>query len=687
METPHLLIELLIVFAIAGGVVFLFQQLRVPSIVGLMVAGVMVGPHGLKLVSEAESVHLLAEIGVVVLLFTVGLEFSLSRLWRMWRTMLTIGSAQVLICGGVAFAATVFYLPQPGQAVFVGMLVAMSSTAVVLKLLGDRNELSTPHGRIAVAVLLLQDLLVLVFMVLLPALAARETAGQDEQPIWLAFLRGWAVIAAIVVAARYVVPVMLYWVVKTRNRELFLLAIVVVCLGTAAVTAGNGLSLALGAFLAGLALADSEYAHQTLAEVLPFRDTLSSLFFVSVGMLLNVGFVADHLSLVLVTVLAIVSLKFFAVALPVWLAGYSQRVALLAGLSLLQVGEFSFVLASQGIQRYELLSNNDYQTFLAAAVITMGLTPLSIGLGERLAQRASSATSSDRRGGGRDESDEQMPSLTDHVIIAGHGINGRNLARVLREVEIPYVIRGMNPVTVSEPRKQGEPIYFGDCSRESVLEHAGVQSAKTLVIAISDPASSRRAVATARKLNHRLTIIARTRYLAEVPDLRKLGADEIIPEEFETSVEIFARVLRNYNIPWNLVQDLVARIRRDHYGVLREETHSPARLELPYESFSEIDVEPCSIREGSTVVGKSLRALNLRAATGATLIAVRRGPKLINSPGPEFQFAGGDCAFLVGDAAQISRAIDILDPQIADTITQTVQLPKPAGEDTLPRSS
>ncbi len=672
METPHLLTELLVVFAVAGGVVFLFQQLRVPAIVGLLVAGVLVGPHGMRLVSEVESVYLLAEIGVVVLLFTVGLEFSLSRLWKMWRTMVTLGLAQVLICGGVAFVATVWYLPRPGQAVFVGMLVAMSSTAVVLKLLGDRNELAAVHGRVSVAVLLFQDFLVLVFMVLLPVLAKGGSTGEmaagleEGEPIWWMFFRGLAVIVAIVVAARYLVPVVLFGVLKTRNRELFLLVIVVVCLGTAAVTAGSGLSLALGAFLAGLALADSEYAHQTLSEVLPFRDTLSSLFFVSVGMLLDLSFVGQHALLVLGSVAAILALKFVAVALPVWLAGYSQRVALLAGLSLLQVGEFSFVLASQGMRRFELLSPSDYQTFLAAAVITMGLTPVSMALGTRLSSRVSTATSSDRRGRRAVEAEERPPSLSGHVIIAGYGINGRNLARVLRDVEIPYVILEMNPVTVRELRKQGEPIYFGDCSRDAVLEHAGVSTAKTLVIAISDPSSSRRAVTAARALNSKLRIIARTRYLAEVPELRKLGADEIIPEEFETSVEIFARVLRAFHIPWNLIQDLVTRIRNDHYEVLRGEGHSPTRLELPYEMFSKIDVEPCVIRENSPVVGKTLRELNLRAVSGATLIAVRRGPELLNNPSPEFRFQHGDCVFLVGDPVQIGRAIDLLDPQMAD---------------------
>ena len=660
MEPLNLLQDLLVVFAVSAGVVFLFQHLRVPPVVGLLVAGVVMGPYGLRLVAEVERVNVLAEVGVVVLLFTVGLEFSLSRLWRLREVMLTIGVAQVFLTGGVAMLATAWYLETWGQAIFAGMLVAMSSTAVVLKLLGERGELAAPHGRLAVSVLLLQDFLVLVFMVMLPVLAAR---ADGENALWLSLARGLAAIAIVLLAARYVVPPVLFRVVRTRNRELFLLTIVVVVLGTAALTASSGLSLAMGAFLAGLALADSEYAHQTLAEVLPFRDTLSSLFFVSVGMLLNVGFVAEQWPLVLITVIAITLLKFSAVALPTWLAGYPLRVAVLAGMALPQVGEFSFVLASRGIGEFELLRPEDYQTFLAAAVLTMGLTPLAIAIGPKLVERLPVTTHRSTRltrvllG----EHGETAGPISDHVIIAGFGVNGRNVARGLREVGVPFVVLEMNPITVRELRREGEPVYFGDCSRPAVLEHAGIRSARAFVVAISDPASSRRAVTIARQLNPQVHILVRTRYVAEVEELRQLGADQIIPEEFETSVEIFSRVLREYNVPLNVVEDLIGRLRRDHYGVLRDHAHPFGPVELPFNVLADIDVESCLLRAGSPVAGQTLGELNLRAETGATLMAVRRGDRLVSNPGSDFRIEMGDIAILVGDRAQITRAMALLE--------------------------
>jgi CPA2 family monovalent cation:H+ antiporter-2 len=659
MEEFAFLADLVVVFLVSGCVVFFFQRLRLPSVAGLLLAGVLVGPYGLQLVGDVHRVELLAEVGVVVLLFTVGLEFSLSRLWRMTGSMLSIGLPQVLLTGGVTVLATAWYLESWGKAIFAGMLVAMSSTAVVLKLLTDRGEIAAPQGRISVAVLLLQDLLVLVFMITMPLLAQAET----ERPILIELAEGLGVVVGILLAARYLVPPILFQIMKTRSRELFLGAVVVLCLGTAWITASAGLSLALGAFLAGLAVSDSEYAQQALAEVLPFRDTLSSLFFVSIGMLLDLRFVGEHLPLVMITVVAILALKFVAIAVPTWLSGYPLRVAVLAGMALPQVGEFSFVLARRGIGEYELLAPDQYQTFLAAAVVTMTLTPLLIVVSRHLAERLPDVpgwTSSRARREPRPVP-EQVAKLSDHVIVAGYGINGRNVTRVLRDVDIPYCIVELNPVTVRELRREGEPILFGDCSRPAVLEHLGIERARMLVLAISDPETTRRAVRVARNMHPELHILVRTRYVAEVEELRQLGASEIIPEEFETSVEIFARVLEHYQVPRNLVLDLVGRIRRDHYEVLRI-SHSPARIELPFETLADVKVESCLLRGNSPCVGRSLQELDVRRQSGATVIAIRRGDERLINPPPDTRLAEGDVLFVLGDSPQIGQAVALFDP-------------------------
>lgn len=660
MEELGLLKDLLVVFVVAGVVVYLLHKIRIPAVVGLLLAGVLVGPNTLRLVHEEENVKLLAEIGVVVLLFTVGLEFSLSRLAKLWHVMLCIGVPQVLICGAAAFLATYWYLGTWGSAIFAGMLIAMSSTAVVLKLLIDRSELAAPHGRISVTVLLFQDLLVMVFMLTLPLLAP-HSAG--EESVLLGLAKGLGSMALVLLATRFVIPYVLYHVVRTRNRELFLLLIVAVCLGTATLTAASGLSLALGAFLAGLALSDSEYAHQTLSEVLPFRDTLSSLFFVSVGMLLDLTYVVEHLPLVTATVVGIVLLKFLSIGLPMLAAGYPLRLSVLSGLALAQIGEFSFVLAGRGGE-LGLLSASDTQTFLASAVVTMVLTPALIGLGPKLVTWLPDI-------GGRgnwfadDAAAEEHAALAGHVIICGYGINGRNVAKILSDINIPFVVLEMNPITVRDQRRQGVPIYFGDCSRAAVLEHAGVHAAKALVVAISDPATTGRAVQTARMLSGKLHILVRTRYLLDVEELRKLGADEIVPEELETSIEIFARLLDHYAVPRNLIWDYVESLRSHHYEALRDQRRTTNKLQLPKEVLSNVDFELCAIRDGSPVVGQTLAAVNLRANTGATVIAVRRGEQTLTNPGPEFAFQTADIAILLGDRPQLDRALLALDPSLA----------------------
>jgi CPA2 family monovalent cation:H+ antiporter-2 len=575
------LADLLVVFAVTAVVVFLFGQARLPSVVGLLVSGVLVGPYGLSLVADVETVQLLAEIGVVVLLFTVGLEFSMSRLVVMLPLMARIGLPQIVGTTLLVTLATWWYLGTAAQAVFAGLLVAMSSTAIVLKLLADRGETGTPHGRIAVAVLLLQDLLVVVAMLAVPLLAdaagtqpgpaAPAHAAAHSAPLFAnpvaGIVAGLVVVAGVLVAGRRIVPVVLHEVVRQRNRELFLITIVLVCLGTAAITAQVGLSLALGAFLAGLSLAESEYGHQAFTEVLPFRDTLASLFFVSVGMLLDIRFLLANAPLVAATVVAIIIAKMLVTAVPAWLAGFPVRTSLLAGAGIAQVGEFSFVLGSRGAEA-GLLDAGDYQTFLAAAVVTMAATPVVTAtlpwLLERLARTAGWARRLLEM-----PIEQEGPALADHVVIAGFGLNGRNLAAALGEFGVPHVILELNPETVRRERLAGRDIRYGDCTRAAVLAHASLERARAYVIAISDPASTRRSVQIAREIAPAVRILVRTEHLAEVDELESLGADDVIPAEFETALALFDRVLGIYDVPEPTIDGLLAKMRLENYGVLR----------------------------------------------------------------------------------------------------------------------
>jgi CPA2 family monovalent cation:H+ antiporter-2 len=583
-----LLTDLVVVFAVATLVVFVFGRARLPSVVGLLVAGLVVGPSGLSLVADVASVQLLAEIGVVVLLFTVGLEFSMSRLVGMLPAMLRVGLPQILGTTAIVAAATWWYLGTLPQAIFAGLLVAMSSTAIVLKLLSDSGATAAPHGRLAVAVLLLQDLLVVAAMLAVPLLARAAgvepngtPAADPHAPAPLfespaaSVAVGMAAVLAVILVGRLVIPRVLHEVVRLRNRELFLMTIVLICLGTAAITARVGLSLALGAFLAGLLLSESEYGHQAFTEVLPFRDTLASLFFVSVGMLLDVRALAEHPGLVAATVVAIMVAKTAATALPAIAAGFMPRTALLAGGTIAQVGEFSFVLGSRGAEA-GLLDAHDYQLFLAAAVLSMAATPLVTaalpGALDRLA-----ATRWCGRWLGEDRPGSGPADLADHVIIAGFGLNGRNLAAALGDFGVRHVVLELNPQTVRRELALGLDIHYGDCTRAAVLEHAGIGRARAYVVAISDPASTRRSVRVARELAPDVRIIARTEYVSEVDELKALGADEVIPEEFETALSIFDRVLDIYGVPQETVAGLLERMRLENYGFLRSVPRRPPR--------------------------------------------------------------------------------------------------------------
>jgi CPA2 family monovalent cation:H+ antiporter-2 len=658
VHQPEILNELLVVYAVAGVVVYTFHRLRAPSMVGLLLGGVIVGPYGLGLIANVEAVEVLAEIGVVILLFTIGLELSLSKIFSLAPTMLAVGLPQVLgsllVTAAVIFPYTQDYRP----AIFAGMLVMMSSTAVVMKLLADRGEIDSPYGRVSVAVLLLQDLLVAVCMISLPLLS-NEDHGESAPVLELA--KGLLVVVFVLLAIRIAFPRIMFQMLETRNRELFLITIIVACIGSAGMTAWAGLSLALGAFLAGLGLSDSEYAHQTLAEVLPFRDTLSSLFFISVGMLLDIRFVLSHFGLILVVVVSLVLIKFLVVAIPLWILRHPLRTVILGALSLAQIGEFSFILASRGLSEFRLINANDYQVFLAAAVITMALTPFLIAAGPTLVDRVAG------KGVGTPLPPEHFDPIAPdcrqgHVIIAGFGLNGRNVARVLKDLQLPYVVVEMNPITVRRERAQGESIVLGDCSRPTLLEHVQAKDARALVVVISDPAVTRRAVRVARQLNSALHIIVRTRYVSEVNELRQLGANEIIPEEFETSVEIFARVLQRFLIPRNQILDLIDRVRGDHYQVLRSQGESANRLELPFELLGDVQTGTCLVKGHSPVIGQTLGDLNFRRTTGSTVIAIRRKRELSSNPHADFVLGEGDILILVGSGSQLDRAVRLVDP-------------------------
>jgi CPA2 family monovalent cation:H+ antiporter-2 len=653
MHPPDFLRDLLIAFLVGGVVVYVLRPLKLPSLAGLLVAGAVIGPHGLSLIEAPERVEVLAEIGVVLLLFTIGLELSIGQLAAMWRAILGTGGTQVLLTIGVTTLCARAVGVELERAVFLGFLVSLSSTAVVLRLLGDHAELDAPHGRVALGILLLQDLCIVPLMLLTPVLAGTVSGFGG---LVMSLGKAGLIVAGVLFAARRFVPAVLFRVVRTRSRELFLTFLVVLCLGTAWLTSLAGLSLALGAFLAGLAISESEYAHQALAEAIPFRDAFGSLFFLSIGMLMDVGFAASHPGLVAASVVGVLVVKSVTASVAGLVSRYPVRVAVRSGFALAQIGEFAFVLAQPGLD-LGLIATQDYQLFLAASVLSLLLTPammrLGAVLGPKLGSRSAPAGLS------------EFPSaqaLADHVIIVGYGVNGKNLARTLRATDVPYVVLELNPETVRRARAEGEPIHFGDSTQPAVLRSAGIAHARLLVVAISDAASSRRTVSIARQERRDLIIVIRTRYLSELEELKALGADEVIPEEFETSIEIFSRVLARYNVPRNVILDHVAAVREGTYEILRapqvRSPHSAPRLT----EVEGLVVERLQVRERSPASGSRLDELDLRARTGASVVAVCRGEETFGNPKPEFRFSPNDVAILIGSREELDCALELFEP-------------------------
>jgi CPA2 family monovalent cation:H+ antiporter-2 len=658
MAESHLMQELLIVLTATIAIVFVFHKLRVPAVVGFLLAGVVIGPSGLGLIKSAHQVEMLAEIGVALLLFTIGVEFSLESILSMQRRILWAGFFQVTLTTlAVLLIALAFGVP-PAAGLFYGFLVTMSSTAIVLRIYNDRGETNAIQGRLASGMLFFQDLCIIPMILMVPLLGA---TGQGS---WLDI--GWAVVksvlalALIVWAARKLLPWLLHQVVLLRNREVFILFVVLICLGTAWLASVAGLSLALGALIAGLVISESELSHQVVAETVPLRDCFGGIFFISIGMLLNPEIFTRDLVTPVLELLLMVGTKTVVVLLIFWWLYGSLRLGIILGLSLAQIGEFSFILAKAGIG-YKLLSPSEEQTFLAASILSMIATPFLIpaahGIGHRLSARVSQRPADDAM------IEPASARMEGHVIVVGYGLNGQNLARVLREAGIPYRILELDPTLVRAGKGAGEPIDFGDGTRPDILKQAGVERARVLVIAISEPTASAHIVSQARRVRADLRIIVRTRYVSEIERLYSLGADEVIPEEFETSVEIFARVLHEYHVPRNVIALQVELIRKEHYGTLRGLRLEGKRLDELNRFLIGATTDIISVLEDSPLVGQSLRQIDLRKRTGATVIAAVRDGKPATNVGPDFVLRASDLLVVLGDHKALDDATQLVSPR------------------------
>lgn len=552
--------ELLILIAVATAGAALFERLRLPSVVSFLLMGALIGPGGLGLVADPDRVRRLAELGVVFLLFEVGLELPLERVRRLWRRALAAGGLQVattVAVVGLLGLAAGWRLP---ASLVMGALVAMSSTAVVMRLLAERDEIDAPHGQMAVGILLFQDLCIVPFLLLVPLLAS--SPGAPLGGLALEIGRSAAALAALAVAARFALPPLLDRMARLRSRELFTMLAVLVVMGSAVVAEELGLTLAVGAFVGGLVLSASPWAHQLFAEVLPLRGLLLGIFFTAVGMLFDPSAIANPLP-VLAYVVSVVGLKTaIVVGISAWILRQEVRHAVLTGMALAQTGEFSFVLAAAAVGA-GILDAQLQAIFVTGSIATLAATPFLIAAAPRVARWVT---------GGRDEipvAPARAGAPSGHAVLVGHGFAGTTVARVLRARGIPYQAIEANAETVRLARARGEPMVWGDATRRALLERVGIRRARLVVVAISEPLATREIVSVVREMAPELPILARTRFVRDADRLVETGARSVVAEEFESTLALVAGALGGFGVPRAAIERFTGVLRDEGYELLR----------------------------------------------------------------------------------------------------------------------
>jgi CPA2 family monovalent cation:H+ antiporter-2 len=649
----QLLNDIVIIFGLSVAIILLCHKLRIPALVGFLVTGALAGPYGLGLIRSQHEVEILAEVGVVLLLSTIGIEFSFKRLLEIRKAVLLGGSLQVVLTtAGVYAGARALELPA-NEAIFFGFLFSLSSTAIVLRLLQQKGEIDSPHGRTSLGILVFQDIVIVPMMLLTPLLAGE--VGDLYEFLFTFTVKAAGVILLVIAGAKWFVPRLLKLSVRTRSRELFLLTIVTLCLAVAWLTSSAGLSLALGAFMAGLVISESEYSHYALGSILPFRDVFTSFFFVSIGMLFDTAlFVRQPLEIVLLAG-AILTLKTATAAVAALVLRYPVRTSVLTGLALCQVGEFSFILSKVGVS-HGLLEGR-YHLFLAVSVLTMAATPFIMEIAPRVADLTARILFSGRiRKRPLTPETTAVSNLEHHLVIIGLGVNGSNVAQTARMSGIPYVCIEMSPDLSRAARERGEPVLQGDASQENVLEHVRIEAARVVVVAINDPAAARRITSIVHNLNPGAFLIVRTRYVQEVEELRMLGATEVIPEEFETSVEIFSRVLSRYLVPQDEIEKLIAQVRTDGYRMFRNLSSEATPLMDLKRHFPDADLITVRIDEKAPLAGKSLAECQLRKKHGIAVMAIRREKRTITNPDAKTVMQSADILFLIGAPDRLMKA-------------------------------
>ncbi|AUT00026.1 sodium:calcium exchanger [Nostoc sp. CENA543] len=666
-EDFRLIVDLVAVLGVAACGGLLAAMLKQPVLLGYLIGGMVVGPAGLGVIKEVVQVETLAQFGVAFLLFALGVEFSFAELKKVKAIALGGGGLQialtilvtVVVCGVTGAWGTL-----PAKGVFLGSILSLSSTAVVLKCLMERNETETPHGQVMLGILVVQDLALGLMLAVLPALhAPGEAIGIA---LLTALVRIGLFAAGAVVAGIWLIPPLLRLLARTESRELFLLGVVALCLGIALLTEYLGLSIEMGAFVAGLMISEVEYADQTLTYVEPLRDIFASLFFAAIGMLIDPVFLWNNLEVILGLVALVFVGKFLIITPLVKLFRYPLKTALIAGLGLAQIGEFSFVLASEG-QALGLVSRRIYLLTLGTTAVTLMLTPFVLKLVPFLFNLMESIPWLQPYLDETQAKDvsEDLP-FEDHVVVCGYGRVGRNLVKLLQQHNLPVVVIDQSESRIQQLREAGVPYVYGNCVSLHVLETAGVHHAKGMAIALPDPMSIRLCLKRALELHPELNLVVRATQDKNIEVLYQLGAKEVVQPEFEASLEMATYLLTSLNFPSSVLQWEMQQIRNDHYLDLRpERTASEVSRHLD-QVTRDLNRRWYPLPTDSPLIGMSLEEADIRYLTGVILMAIRRANgEEIDYPNQQTKLEAGDRLLVVGASEELAALAELAQGKVA----------------------
>ena len=644
--------DIVIIFAFSSLVNYLFTRIKVPTIIGYLLTGVIVGPKLLGIIKAPQEIELMAEIGVVLLLFMIGMEFSLNHLFKIRRRVFLGGFLQLSLTTLVTTFLAHAYNLNWKASLFIGFLTALSSTAIVLKILQDRSEITSNYGRTVLGILIFQDIVLVPLMLFTPFLSGGEI--DYSRQIMLLALKTIFVIGFLYIGNRWLMPRLLHRIAMTRNQELFMMIVLLICLSVALLTSAMGMPLAFGAFLAGLMISESEYSHNAFGNLITFRDTFTSFFFVSIGMLLDLGFVVNNIGVIALIVVLVVLLKMLVGGFTAFLLGHTFRGTILVGIALSQVGEFSFILAKLG-KDLVILDVYLYQMFLAVAIITMSISPFLILLGKRISTLLLKLPIPEIMIKGLFPLKQiEIPKLENHLVLIGKDSRAQNLSKMAKFNNLPYVSIIFDPEIARLRQEKGETVVYGDAFNIPILEKAHVAQAHIVVISIGKLEILKVIIRKVRLLNKHATIIVRTPHIEDIEALYKIGATQVIPEEFETAIDLFERIMANFLLPRKEIDLAIDRIRNDHYGIFLEET-SNTRFNIS-KDIPDVEIIPMEVMNNARIVGKTLVESQLRQLYGISLVALKRDQKVIDRPKPSLVFCEGDVAYILGKTEQISKA-------------------------------